>query len=141
MNFEVIYDGWMNNLNYSKLSEEQKKLIDKRAKICIGAKGDLTDKCEYFLYSPVYAFVEKVIAAPRKIWAYINSKSTKDNPVYEYIEHPNGVTEQKKVKETTGEVIGYEGYRCDKCGCPFSAKISVSNKIASKEGHCPLNKW
>lgn len=132
INLDQIYTGWKNSLNYNKLPLETKKLIDVRSKFCMGTKDDLSDKCEHFVYSPIYRMVERIINAPKRIITWVQNLK-----MHKEIDHPNGITEPKTVMESTGEVLGIQGFKCNLCGCDTAAKIS------NPEVHCPLNppKW
>ena len=128
--YELIKAGWLNKLKYNSLSESEKESIQRKAKICMGEKDDLSEKCDHFTYSPVFKMVERMIRVLKKVPVF-NQTTQK----HEVIDHPNGVTEIKTQRITTGEVVGAEGYKCGKCGCEFSALIS------SPEKKCPIGKF
>lgn len=130
LDFKKIYNGWMNSLNYDKLSQSEKDIINHRAKICMGDPEKGIPKCENFVYSVVYHTIEKIIHVPHMIKRYLQNKG-----VFEKILDPKGRTREKRTYETTNEVIGGNGFKCKGCGCDFAAGISEPSKI------CPLSKW
>lgn len=130
INLRHIKEGWLNQLDYNSLSQEKKDLINKRAPICMGTKDDLSDRCEHFVYSPLYKMIENAVMVPKRIIAWVHSLG-----MHDYIDDPHGELEKKVELQSTSEVLGAQGFKCGKCGCDFGAGVS------SPDYHCPLNKW